>query len=259
MLSPFPGWWQHTPILAEHGHRLLGAIVGVLTVALAGWIWKVDPRPGVRGLAVMGVVVVIFQGVLGGLRVVLVSLDLAVVHALMAQVYFGLLVSLAVMTSGGWINRPDNPEISADRRSLGRLASLAAVAVFVQIGLGTLLRHPGQGLNVALVVAHIIGAVAVFALIFLLIRSGLDEHGHDARLRHGLMWLMFVLTIQVTLGLTAYFVLLNESGILIPSNLQVIINSLHVVVGAILWGITVAVTIWCNGVDTPSTKEKHAE
>ena len=90
-LSPFPGWWEQTPILAEHGHRLIGAVVGFLTLILAGLTWKSDNRPGVRGLALMAVVVVIFQGVLGGLRVVLISLDLAIVHAITAQIYFGLL------------------------------------------------------------------------------------------------------------------------------------------------------------------------
>ena len=254
-LSPFPGWWEQTPILAEHGHRLIGALVGLLTLTLSIWAWKVDRRPGVKGLALMALVVVIFQGILGGLRVVLVSLDLAVVHALIAQVYFGLLVTLAVMTSEGWLGRPEDVELSEGRHSLGRLATITAGAILVQIALGTLLRHPGQGISFPLAMSHIAGAVVVFGLVFLLIRSGLRQHGHDAHLRRGLMSLMFVLTIQVTLGFTAYFVLLKESGMVIPSNLQVIINSLHVVVGTLLWGIAVAVAIWALGVNTPSIQD----
>jgi cytochrome c oxidase assembly protein subunit 15 len=254
-LSPFPGWWEQTPILAEHGHRLIGAVIGLLTITLAVWVWRVDPRPGVKGLAAMALVVVVLQGILGGLRVVLISIDLAVVHAMTAQLYFGLLVTLAVMTSVPWLNRPDFAELSTPRESLSRLAAITAGAVLVQIGLGTLLRHPGEGISFPLAMIHITGAVVVFALIFLLIRSGLRMHGNDAVLRRGMMWLMFVLTIQVTLGLAAYFVLLNESGMVIPSNLQVIINSLHVVIGAVLWGTAVAVAMWARGVDTPATQD----
>ena len=43
--NPWPAWWTVTPILAEHGHRLLGALVGMLTAVLAVWTWKLDDRP----------------------------------------------------------------------------------------------------------------------------------------------------------------------------------------------------------------------
>ena len=46
---------------------------------------------------------VIFQGVLGGLRVVLVKLDLAIVHACVAQAFFCLATLVAVVTSRWWI------------------------------------------------------------------------------------------------------------------------------------------------------------
>jgi hypothetical protein len=35
---------------------------------------------------------------------------------------------------------------------------------------------------------------------------------------------------------------------LVPSNLQVIVNSLHVVVGAVLWGTAVAITVWARAI-----------
>lgn len=255
-LSPFPGWWRQTPVLAEHGHRLIGALVGILTLALAVWTWRVDPRPGIKGLAAMALVVVVFQGVLGGLRVVWISLDLAVVHALTAQIFLGILASLGVMTSKRWIECGHGLDLSDARRRLARLASVTALVILAQIGLGTLLRHPGEGINLTFAIVHIIGAIVVFAVVFLLIRAGLREHGGDAVLRRGLMALMFILTLQIVLGLTAYFVLLNQAGMVIPSNLQVIVNTLHVVVGAVLWGTAVAIAVWCHAM--PINEHEHA-
>ena len=250
--SPFPGWWTHTPVLAEHGHRLLGTLVGLLTLVLAFWILRVDPRLGVKGLGVMALVVVILQGVLGGLRVVLVSLDLAVVHAVTAQIFLALLVTLAVMTSTGWMTRSDRTELPDERNKLAKWAIVTALAILAQIVLGALLRHPGAGIDVFLAIGHIAGATVVFAVTFRLILIGLDGHRDDERLRRGLMGIMFVLTLQVILGITAYFVLLSQSGLLVPSNLQVVVNSLHVVVGAVLWGTAVAIAVWAHAIP-----EKH--
>ena len=86
-------------IFYEHSHRLIGSTVGLLTVALAGSLWFAEPRKWVRTLGLVGVVAVIIQGVLGGLRVVLVDHPLAIFHACLAQAFFALLVSLAVVTS----------------------------------------------------------------------------------------------------------------------------------------------------------------
>src|SRR5688500_17738631 len=47
-----------------------------------------EPRRWVRWIASGVLVGVIFQGVLGGLRVVMVELDLAIVHACFAQAFF---------------------------------------------------------------------------------------------------------------------------------------------------------------------------
>ena len=247
-LSPFPGWWQQTPVLAEHGHRLLGALVGLLTLVLAAWTWKVDPRLGMRALGVMTLVVVILQGVLGGLRVILVSLDLAIVHAVTAQIFLGLLVALAVMTSEGWLTRSDQTELPKERARIAKWAIGAAFAILFQIALGALLRHPGEGIDLLLAMTHITGAFVVFAVVFHLIRIGLGDHRDDDRLRRGLMGIMLVLTSQVILGITAYFVLLNQKGMVVPSNLQVIVNSLHVVVGAVLWGAAVAIAVWAHAI-----------
>jgi len=74
-------------ILYEHTHRLMGTVVGMLAIALTFWAWKTEPRRWVRWLTTGVLGAVIFQGVLGGLRVVLVELNLAVVHACFARLF----------------------------------------------------------------------------------------------------------------------------------------------------------------------------
>src|SRR6266480_2358267 len=64
-------------------------------------------RRWVRWLATSVLFVVIFQGVLGGLRVVLVKIDLAIVHACVAQAFFCLAALVAVVTSRWWMEEKD--------------------------------------------------------------------------------------------------------------------------------------------------------
>ena len=67
-LNP-PGWFQIENIRAEHGHRLIAGIVAILTLILAVWVWRVDPRRPVRWFAVATFAVVFAQALLGGLTV----------------------------------------------------------------------------------------------------------------------------------------------------------------------------------------------
>src|SRR3972149_1160838 len=60
-------------VFVEHSHRLLGSLVGLMTVVLAVWLWAVDARRWLRWLGVAAVAAVIGQGVLGGLRGLLVA------------------------------------------------------------------------------------------------------------------------------------------------------------------------------------------
>ncbi|MBO6576341.1 MAG: COX15/CtaA family protein [Rhodothermales bacterium] len=228
--NPWPGWWKVTPILAEHGHRLAGALVGLFTLVLALWTWRSDDRAWMRRLGMAALVLVIFQGVLGGLRVALVSLDLAVVHACVAQLFFATLAAMALFTSGLWQRPGPAPTIN-----LPKAGWLAAGAVYVQIILGALLRHPGTGIDPLLAGLHISWAfVALFAVVV---------HVKVLRSASGLRTLGGVLlatvVAQVALGFVAYFVLLDEAGVLQPSNLQVVVNSLHLVIGAALFSLNV--------------------
>ena len=136
-------------IFYEHSHRLLGAVVGALTFALAASAWKVGGV--IRVLGLVAVVAVIAQGVVGGLRVLLVQDTLAILHGCLAQAFLGLLTATAFLTSGA-ANHPAPPLDPA----LRPLTVLAAGLVYVQIVFGALLTHAGR------LDLHLAGAVLVF-------------------------------------------------------------------------------------------------
>src|SRR5215470_17324470 len=58
-------------VLYEHGHRMVATTIGLLTIILAAWTSRVEPRPWVRRLTWGALGLVILQGVVGGLTVLL--------------------------------------------------------------------------------------------------------------------------------------------------------------------------------------------
>ena len=130
-------------VLVEHSHRLLGVVVGCLTLGLGAAVWLEDRRDSARGLAGAAVALVAIQGLVGGLRVVLVRDVLALIHGCLAQAFFALLAALVVVTG---VRRrvttaPGSPERPG--RGLAALAGLATIVVYGQIVLGAFATHEG--------------------------------------------------------------------------------------------------------------------
>lgn len=244
-LNPLPGWWKITPVLAEHGHRLLGALVGFFTIGLAVWTWLADHRKWMRWLGVGALVLVIVQGVLGGLRVIWVSLDLAIVHALVAQLFFALLASMVLFLTETWRDARQEPVDPENFHLLRSILWIAPVALCIQIFLGALLRHPGTGIDPLFAGLHLgwaFVASIIISVFWIRVRSGLPESPLLIRLAGAML---SILIFQVILGLVAYFVLLDESGALQASSFQVIANTTHMVTGALLFACTVSTSVLC--------------
>jgi cytochrome c oxidase assembly protein subunit 15 len=130
-------------IFYEHTHRLYASFVGLLTIVLAAWAWFGERRRWVRWLGVSCLSLVIVQGVLGGLRVVLLKLDLAIVHACVAQAFFCLAMLMCLVTSRWWLGA-DGPR---DRRLI-RLAVVTWIVVYLQLVVGATMRHYRAGLAI---------------------------------------------------------------------------------------------------------------
>ena len=123
----------------EHGHRLFGTVIGMLSIAVAVVIWLRDSRRWMRWLGAFAVGLVIFQGALGGMRVELDDVQFAKIHGCIGPLFFSLTVVLAVCTSRWWCKRAVVPSHASGR--LKRLAVCTALLAYVQLILGAQLRH----------------------------------------------------------------------------------------------------------------------
>lgn len=186
-------------VFYEHSHRLLGSLVGVLTVALAVALWRHGGR--LRALGVVAVVAVIGQGVIGGLRVILLTDALALVHGPLAHAFFALVVAVALVTS----TRMAHPAPMMDSATRG-LTVGAAMLVYLQIVFGALLTHVGR------LDLHLAGAVAVFVLLPA-VTARLRRTG-DLVAAPAALALLLLLALQLLLGVGSY--LARFSSIWIP-------------------------------------------
>lgn len=236
-------WWTQTPVLAEHGHRLLGALVGLLTMVLALWTWYADPRRWMRILGFSALALVIVQGILGGVRVTENSVTLAMVHACTAQIFFALLIAMTLFTTETWMRVRSTLSSSSRTRSFRRLVLATTVAIYGQIVLGALLRHMGHGIDGAFAAIHITGAFVVTGLVFATFVY-VQKHFADNAALTRWTWLMLgAIALQFALGLAAYLVLLHEMSMALRTNLQIILTAAHLVMGALLMGTAVATTL----------------
>src|SRR6266568_8472160 len=87
-------------IFYEHGHRMIAATVGLLTVIQAVWLQLREPKRFVRTIGWFSVGAVIAQGLLGGLTVLfLLPTAISVAHAGLAEIFLCLNMSIAFFTS----------------------------------------------------------------------------------------------------------------------------------------------------------------
>jgi cytochrome c oxidase assembly protein subunit 15 len=149
------GWLTEIDKFAEHSHRLSGAVMGLITVALAGWLHLREERPWLRKLGWWTLGIVIVQGLIGGKRVLLDSLGvpgfdmtlgqmLRLPHGMLAQVYVCMLFAIVAGLSEPWTrNTLGTP---SDR--VRRLGWWCVVLLFVQLGIAVSMRHNYAGLAI---------------------------------------------------------------------------------------------------------------
>ena len=160
-------------IFYEHSHRLVAAAVGLLTITLALVFWLRERRYWLRWLGVAALLLVILQGVIGGLRGVFLEHTLAIVHAAFAQAFFALTVSLAIFTSAQWTGEPAG-ELIADGGRLRRLCALTTGLIYIQSVFGAVLRHTGERADAHLLFTFLVALHVVFILV-LVMRSHADR------------------------------------------------------------------------------------
>ena len=251
-------------IFYEHGHRLVAATVGLLTLVLAVWTARREPRRWVRRLAWGCLAAVVAQGLLGGLTVkLLLPRPVSISHALLAQSFLCLVVWLAYATSREWLSAPARR--GSAREETGALTAClwAAAAVFVQLVLGALMRHTESGLAVpffpvdasgALLPEIVTGRVVIhmlhrgFAVVVLaaVLVASARVVRRVPRLRGHALLAGALIVGQVLLGATVIWTAARDPADGVTPVVSPIPASLHVATGAALLALVwlLALRVW---------------
>ncbi len=283
-LFPYSKWVGG--IFWEHSHRLIASGVGFITLILAAVaLWK-EPRGWVKGLALAAVVLVIVQGLLGGLRVTLYKDQIGIFHALLAQSFFGLLLIISAVTGRGFLAGRWGADAVAG--SLRWLAVAALLLTYFQLGVAATIRHqhaplairdfpaaygtlipatdatalaainakraadriaPVTAGQIHLQLVHRAGAVALLLVVLAFTVKALQVTplGHWLR-GWSLLWCGAIL-LQILLG-----------GMTIWFNKAADVATTHVALGALLTGFVILLTFrlfWASGVTCASESDAH--
>src|SRR5271169_1194367 len=238
----------------EHGHRMVAGVVVILTLILAGWLWRSEPRRWVRRLGAIAVLTIIAQAVLGGITVLFfLPVDVSVAHACLAQAFFCIMVSLAVFTSPDW--RWNEAKVKdASGLPMRKLALATTALIFLQLMLGAAFRHHGFG-----IIPHVIGAgLVTFSVLWMLVRV-LSDFRDQRRLKRPLWLLAGLLVAQVLLGIGSYWEVWSNLSAPQPLPPVVLVTTTHVAVGALVLATSLALTFQAFRLIEPSEQNRRTE
>ncbi len=243
--------WVHG-VQFEHTHRLIAGVISILTFISAGWVIRRDERRPVRQLAIVAVIALLAQALLGGMTVLLkLPPAVSVAHATLAQIFFSLMIALAMATSSSWIEAPRHP-LNDHARRIQVLSVVVTVCILLQLIIGGVMRHLGAGLAIpdfptsygklippywngliAINFAHRVGALVILVVGTALVVTVLKNSDEDPRLRVAALRFGGLVLLQIVLG--AFTVWTMRSTI---------VTSVHVVNGALVLVSCVALALW---------------
>jgi cytochrome c oxidase assembly protein subunit 15 len=258
----FAGPWD---LFIEHGHRLLAALVGLLCIVFVVVVWRAESRRWVRYASLGALMLVIGQGILGGMRVVLDQRTLAMIHGCVGPLFFTYCVLLATVTSRSWCEQRSDDRQRSRSRVVLAAASITTLLAYLQLLAGAQLRHVGSSVAPAtfraLVVFHLIGAGAVLVATVYLAALARRGGAADRWLRVPAIWLVAIVALQIALGGGAWVVnygwpswfgdypwaaqwLVNTDGALrARGQLQANITTAHVATGSLILAISAMIAL----------------
>jgi heme a synthase len=225
-------------VFYEHSHRLIGSVVGVLTLLLAGLLWTLEERGWVRGLGLIAVGAVVVQGSLGGLRVLWLADDLAILHGALAQAFFGLVSVIGRVTTHSWREPIERSVADARLLPARRLALVTSGLLYLQVVLGTFVTHLGAWVHV-----HILVAVGISVAVPVLGAWLLPRRADWPELVAPAVALRLLWVVQLTLGLGAYAVRFHAVAIPVGPVLFLALPVAHRIGGALLLAASLALTL----------------
>ena len=231
----------------EHGHRMIAATVGLLTIVLAIYLQLREPRRWVKRLGWIALGLVIVQGLLGGLTVkLLLPLSVSAAHATLAQLFFLTTVSIAVFTSRSWTNAEPKIFDANNGVSPRTLCVASLTLILVQLVLGATLRHSAtwdQLLPTGLIVAHITGAIVVTLALGITAMAIVLRHRDDKFLTRPAIIALGLLFVQLMLGIAAYVTRARSPFGPQPLNPMIAVTVAHVACGALVFAATILLTL----------------
>ncbi len=234
----------------EHSHRLTGSLVGLTTLAIAVYIQKNERRAWLKKFAWLMLLVVIVQGVLGGLRVTgkftlstspdetAPNIAMAMIHGALGQLFLGMTVALSVFTSNEWRGEPRQTR-AASAATDRSFSIILLVLLLIQLVLGTLVRHVDSGLMIHISMAGIV--------VLAILNSGVRAWGlytDQPRLQRLGRILMILAGVQVLLGIAALVVVGMSKEMSPKPWWDAVVTTSHQIVGAIILATAVALMLW---------------
>jgi heme A synthase len=228
----------------EHTHRLVATAVGLLTIALAVALSKRRTEdPTLAKMGYLGVGLVCFQGLLGGITVLLrLPILVTLAHLCTSMAFFCLMTLIAIRSREPSERRAEVPALA----SLRPWACVTVAATFAQILLGGTVRHTASGLacfgiplcNGELWPAHPGAHWHMSHRLFALVVAGLviglavhmRRHAPDSRPAKLATLAVVLVFVQVTLGVLSVLSFLALSAV-----------TLHLGVAALLLACNVAI------------------
>lgn len=230
-------------VFIEHGHRLYGSAVGLCLLIVAPWVQSLRNVPvRFKKAAWLALAGVIFQGIMGGLRVTQISTQLAMFHGCFAQLFFAYLACLTAWSAPSWNRISLNSDLLPTHRTV-TLSQATAVMIYVQIIAGAWLRH-FQSVD-KLYIHSLLGLCVAVLVTVLSVRVRKDGLAQDASIRRVKTRLVALTHSQWLLGVFAWLLMRPFDGIAKPvTDIQAVVRTLHQANGALILAHAVVLALW---------------
>lgn len=254
-LFPIAKWFRDSATFVEHTHRLIGTLVGLLSIATLIATHRTGQGTLARRMTWVALVAICVQGAVGGFRVLENNQDLAFLHGALGQLVLATLwcTTLVLMPS---FQAPLG--VDADKaRSLFKMARVGTLVVYGQVFIGTWFRHAVrvstevEGSDdwvfpVAKFLLHGMGAMCVLLVILVVAKgarnlwSASDDPIAIRVFRRLERWLVTAFIIQLALGAGALMTLKVER-----TDFSVVFTStMHVLFGALTLAACASAAFW---------------
>ena len=230
--------------LIEYSHRMLAALVGVLVVAQAFvvWRWHRD-RPWLLGLCLLGLVLVLFQGALGGITVLNELPDgLVLAHLATAEALIACMVLASALALQGSPASRDSGTYREPLAGLQRITLITAGMVYLLLITGSYVAVSGaiiscgeswplcdgrlipEGHLASVHMAHRLVTLVVSVLVaVVLVRAWRQGRGWD-HVRWNAIVLAGLMVLQVGLG-----------AAVVTGGFTAVLRATHLSLGTLMW------------------------